>query len=116
MSRYTFKRGTPFWQRMKRTAHGCLEWQGARHQKAGEPDKGGYGEFRENGKLIRAHRRAWELHHGTPIPAGLAVLHACDNPPCCEPAHLYLGTVRDNAHDMVAKGRGANQYGYYGGR
>ncbi len=51
-----------------------------------------------------AHRVAWVVWRG-PIPDGLWVLHTCDNPPCCNPAHLFLGTRADNIADMVAKGR-----------
>jgi hypothetical protein len=52
----------------------------------------------------RSHRAAWKLTHG-PIPDGLQVLHRCDNPPCCNPAHLFLGTQQDNIADMHKKGR-----------
>lgn len=53
---------------------------------------------------MRSHRAAWELTHG-PVPDGLFVLHRCDNPPCCNPAHLFLGTRGDNNRDARAKGR-----------
>jgi hypothetical protein len=53
---------------------------------------------------VRAHRVAWELTYG-PIPAGLYVCHHCDNPPCCNPAHLFLATNAGNAQDMSRKGR-----------
>jgi len=53
----------------------------------------------------KAHRVAWELHYG-PIPQNMQVLHRCDNPPCCNPDHLFLGTQADNVADMIAKKRG----------
>lgn len=72
---------------------GCIEWTGVRHTS-------GYGLFR--GKY--AHRLSYTWSVGE-IAAGLYVCHHCDNPPCVNPQHLFLGTALDNARDMVSKGR-----------
>lgn len=76
----------------------CIEWTGARFA------NGGYGAKKVRGKMCRVHRLEWERVHG-PIPEGLCVLHRCDNPPCYNIDHLFLGTVMDNVRDMIAKGR-----------
>lgn len=80
---------------LKETPGGCLEFQGGRVHK--------YGVFWMNGKNHRAHRAAFELHHGRE-PNGI-LLHTCDNPLCCNPSHLSEGTQSDNMADMVRKGR-----------
>jgi hypothetical protein len=64
-----------------------------------------YGQFMwAPGDNRRAHRVAWELTHGA-IPAGWVIAHTCDNPPCCNPAHLWLATVAQNNQDRDRKGR-----------
>lgn len=76
----------------------CWPWTGG-------TDGKGYGLVNSapNGET-RAHRAAW-VHYCGPIPDGVYVLHRCDNPPCCNPRHLFLGTQQDNMNDMYAKGR-----------
>ena len=64
--------------------------------------------FSVGGRSHIASRIAWELHpDGGKIPRGIQVLHTCDNPPCCNFAHLFLGTVADNMRDRDLKGRRA---------
>lgn len=90
-----------FWAKVDRGEPGeCWEWSGYCNDEAG-----GHGAFRvSRAKVDKSHRFSWELHNG-PIPVGMCVLHRCDNPPCVNPHHLFLGTQRDNIADMVAKGR-----------
>ena len=88
-----------FWPRVQKTAT-CWLWLGTCANK-------GYGQIRFQNRMTLTHRIAWELHYG-PIPAGLFVCHHCDNPPCCNPAHLFLGTNHDNLMDSSRKGRHKN--------
>jgi len=70
----------------------------------------GYGKITVEHKSIGAHRVSWELYK-TSIPDGMHVLHKCDNPPCVNPGHLFLGTNADNMADRDAKGRQARPRG-----
>lgn len=76
----------------------CWEWQ-----KGLTED--GYGKFKAHGVTWVATRYGWTLRHGS-IPDEMIVCHTCDNPPCQNPAHLFLGTHKDNSDDKLAKGRG----------
>jgi hypothetical protein len=69
-------------------------------------DPNGYGCLSWNGKHDRAHRVAWRLAHQDELPAkrNMVVMHKCDNPPCCNPAHLKLGRQRTNARQAVKRG------------
>lgn len=78
-------------------ANECWEWQG-------HVDANGYGVLNRGGKTHRAHRFVYEALVG-PIPAGLLLMHSCDNPPCVNPNHLSPGTNADNVADCVQKER-----------
>ena len=82
---------------------GCWEHQGSTHPESG------HSYIFDDGSKRRAHRVAYELMVG-PIPDDLCVLHRCDNPPCVNPGHLWLGTQLDNIADRDAKGRQRNQW------
>ena len=85
-----------FWKKVD-TSGDCWEWTAAK-------DPAGYGRFAINGENGRAHRISWELSVG-PIPTKMCICHACDNPGCVNPDHLFLGTYSDNMKDMWGKGR-----------
>ena len=89
-----------FWLKVDRSGD-CWIWMACRN---GSTPEHSYGRFRINGQTFHAHRIAWELTKGT-IPEGLRVLHRCDNPPCCNPRHLFLGSQADNMQDCATKNR-----------
>ena len=84
----------------------CWVWMASTKNK-------GYGQFvfgkggTPGFEVHRAHRVAWVLATGGPVPDGMCVLHRCDNPSCVRPSHLFLGTVIDNDRDMREKRREA---------
>lgn len=84
-----------FWDKVDKSGK-CWLWIAAR--------RNNYGAFKLNGKVLGAHVVAYTLTNG-PIEDGLVVCHSCDNPPCVNPSHLWLGTYSDNAKDAVTKGR-----------
>jgi hypothetical protein len=85
-----------FLARVKKTS-GCWIWTGGLN-------KAGYGTVKIFNKPKLAHRVSYEIHVGN-LPVKILVCHKCDNPPCVNPDHLFLGTHRDNAFDSMKKGR-----------
>lgn len=92
------------WKRVARgDADDCWPFTGGSYRK-------GYGHFYIGKQGVGAHRAAWAAANGGELPPrALEVLHACDNPPCCNPAHLSLGTRKQNTADMFSKGRSSVQ-------
>jgi hypothetical protein len=101
-----------FWKHVK-VGPGCWPWTGCTSDE-------GYGRLQKdkNSGVIYAHRFSFEMHKGK-IPPGILIMHECDNPPCCNPKHLHLGTVQMNNDDAAKKGRklsGKNHPHYKHGR
>lgn len=89
-----------FWEKVDNASRdGCWRWTSAIGSR-------GYGVFWVGGRKRSAfaHRTAYEMTHG-PIPEGMVVMHSCDNPWCVNPAHLSVGSKKDNSQDALRKGR-----------
>jgi hypothetical protein len=82
---------------IRRGKNECWEWDHSR-------TVAGYGRIRIDGKYAFAHRYSWLYHKGE-IPKDMMVCHSCDNPPCINPNHLFIGSNTDNMRDCVKKGR-----------
>ncbi len=97
-----------FWAKVdRRDAGECWPWMATTRES--------YGAIKHRGKVFSAHCVAWILANARQIPKGQIVRHSCDNPQCCNPAHLLLGTPADNVRDMHERGlaryaRGAQCY------
>ena len=101
-----FDAETRLWDRTERTESGCLEWTGPRNAD-------GYGRVSVGNSVRRfAHRLAYEIDVGE-IPEGMCVLHLCDNPPCCDPDHLVLGTKAENNRQAAERNRMQRGSGRY---
>jgi len=94
-----------FWSKVDiRGEDECWEWKAGRN-------RGGYGIFQSQGMPKLAHRAAYKLTTGDD-PRDMLVCHKCDNPPCCNPNHLFKGTNTENIRDSVTKGRLHNSVPY----
>lgn len=85
-----------FWAKVKKTP-GCWVWTASTNSH-------GYGQFRVDGRMRRAHRVAWEMTNG-PIPAGMSLDHRCANPLCVNPAHLRVTTRSQNMQHRIGAPR-----------
>lgn len=102
------RRGAPlalrFWRHVDQSGgpEACWPWTGATRT------RNGYGRHNDGGKFRLAHRLAFALHNQVDVDGlveGQQVCHRCDNPPCCNPSHLWLGTALENSRDCILKGR-----------
>jgi HNH endonuclease len=93
-----------FWSKVDKSAgpNGCWLWTGSKTEL-------GYGWIRRDGIAVKSSRVAWELANGKRIPEGMQACHRCDNPPCVNPEHIFVGSNEDNVADRIRKGRTAHK-------
>jgi CDGSH-type Zn-finger protein len=89
--------------RIEKSPNGCWVWKG-------KITPNGYGQMKTDGKTEYVHRIMYE-ENVSPITDGLCICHKCDNKPCCNPAHLFIGTQKENIADMIRKGRRPTLHG-----
>ncbi len=88
-----------FWRKVdKKGDDECWEWKASFRN-------AGYGAFKIGDKVFDVHRFSWEIENRRPVPDGKIICHTCDNKKCVNPAHLFLGTHKENTQDMLKKGR-----------
>lgn len=96
---FTQEQQKRFWKNVDiRGPSECWNWKSSL-------DRYGYGKVKIGGRVYISHRVAFAIAGDGKMPSGLCVCHACDNPACCNPAHLHTGTHRDNMADMDSRGR-----------
>lgn len=93
-----------FWARVDQTGGADACWPWTRGRFANQ-----YGTFRVDGANKRAHRWLLGALRGAALRSDELACHRCDNPPCCNPSHLFIGSAADNSRDMAAKGRSGGQ-------
>ncbi|WP_083195220.1 HNH endonuclease signature motif containing protein [Pararhodobacter sp. CCB-MM2] len=101
MAEYPYTVTARFWSKVNVPANKmvhrmCWPWTGSTAK--------GYGQLWVGKTNVRAHRLAYEIANG-PVPVDLMVRHKCDNPLCCNPAHLEVGTHEENMRDKAVRGR-----------
>lgn len=99
---FTSEQTERFWNHVDQQPNRCWEWTGCL-------DRYGYGKVKIGGVVFISHRIAYEISKGE-FDKSMHILHSCDNPKCCNPEHLHLGTHVQNMREMAERGRAGNRY------